>query len=87
MGLSPAYVQLINHILDRPVHFATETKSAALGAPIKAATALNGVSVSEIRQRWAPALAVGADLVCDELQNRCWKLINKEVTFASSKAK
>jgi xylulokinase len=88
---SRAYVQLLADILDRPVHIATETKSAALGAAIQAAAVLHGVSVSEIQQRWAPELTVGADprpdQACDELRDRYRELLNEEVLFASSKAK
>jgi len=88
---SPAYVQLLADVLDRPVHIATETKSAALGAAIQASAVLHGVPVSEIQQCWAPELKVGADprpdQACDELRNRYRELVKKEVMFASSKAK
>jgi xylulokinase len=88
---SPAYVQLLADILDRPVHIATETKSAALGAAVQAAAAFHGVSVSEIQQRWAPKLMTAADprrdQACDELRSRYQQLVNEEeVKFASSKA-
>ena len=83
---SPAYVQLLADILGRPVHVASETKSAALGAAIQAAAAFHGVSVREIQKRWAPELKVAADprpdQGCDELRNRYRKLVNEGVTFA-----
>jgi hypothetical protein len=50
-----------------------------------------GIPVVGIQLPWAPALAVRvdsrADQTRDELWNRDRKLVNKEVKFASSKAR
>jgi hypothetical protein len=50
-----------------------------------------GIPVIGIQLPWAPALAVGVDSRADqtryELWNRDRKLVNKEVKFASSKAR
>ncbi len=85
---SPAYVQFLADILNRPVWISSETKSAAMGAAVQAAAIFHKCSVKEIRDLWAPKLKIGAtprsDQAIFELRHRYKELVKEEVARATS---
>ena len=85
---SPAYVQLLADIINRPVWISTETKSAALGAAVQAAAVFHKCSVTEIRDQWAPELRLGAmpraNQSVAEIRQRYNDLVKQEEIRATS---
>ncbi len=85
---SPAYVQLLADIIDRPVWISTETKSAAMGAAVQAAAIFHKCRVTEVRDQWAPELRVGAtprtDQSVAEIRQRYDDLVKEEEARATS---
>jgi len=85
---SPAFVQFLSDILNRPIWVSEETKSAAMGAAVQAAAIFHRTKVTEIRDNWAPELIVGAtpraNQSVDEVRKRYTEYVQQEEECASS---
>lgn len=85
---SPAYIQLLADIIERPVWISHETRSASLGAAVQAAAVFHNCRVTEIRDQWAPKLEIRAtprlDQSVHEIRDRYNYAEKQEVMRATS---
>lgn len=87
-AMSPAYVQFLADLSERPVWTTSDTNTAAMGACVQAAAVFHNCSVTEIKDAWAPELTIGAyprdDQSVGEIKERYFDLVREEEMRATS---
>lgn len=77
---SPAYLQFLADMLQRPVYVSDILDAAASGIAVQAAAAVQGISTTEIARKWSPTLVLGAsprsDQNCEIVMDRFRALTN-----------